>query len=274
MSRKQKAVSYFIPAMLGNWGKFMKNLMAFSESRYADSVVAKNGFSDGLSTIDLLDLVPDFNETVSSFTFLDGTSRVTDIALLKSLAKKFNNECEYLEIGSWRGESLLNVAPLCKNAVSLSLSKEEMKEFGFDERFIKMDGYFIKQLPNLKVIGHNSLTFDFSSLGKKFDLIFVDGDHSFEGVMSDTQNAFKLLKNENSIIVWHDFGESYEHMRNEVIGGVLEGAPAEAKKHIYRVSNTLCGIYIKGSFNTSRPGSMTEPNKTFDVSIKAQRIKK
>lgn len=272
MSRKQKAISYFIPAILGNWGKFMKSLMAFSEHSFADNQASKLGLTKGIPTIDILDLVPDMEETISSFSFLEGTSRVIDIAFIKSLARRFNSQCDYLEIGSWRGESLLNIAPLCKDIVSLSLSAEEMKSMGFDESVIAMDGYFVKNMPNIRRIGHNSLTFDFSSLGKKFDLIFVDGDHSYDAVKSDTKNAFKMLKNDNSIIVWHDCGMTYEDQRNEVIGAIVEGATIEQCKHIYRVSNSLCGIYIKGNFNTSYPPLVTEPTKIFEVSIKAQKL--
>ena len=274
MSRKQKAISYFVPAVIGNWGKFLKSLMAFSEHSYADSVAAKEGVEKGLPTIDILDLVPNLDETVSSFSFLTGTSRVIDIALLKSMVKRFNGQCDYLEIGSWRGESLINVAPHCRQVVSLSLSVTEMREMGFSEGVIKLDGYLLGDQPNIKRIGHNSVTFDFNSLGQKFDVIFVDGDHAFDAVKSDTINAFKMLKDENSIIVWHDCGNHYEDMRNEVIGAVIEGATHEQRKHIYRVSNTLCGIYIKGNFKISYPSEPCIPTKVFDVSIKSQPLNK
>ncbi len=269
MSRKSKAISYFIPAVLGNWGKFLKSLMAFSEVSYADDQMKRLGFAKGLPTIDILDLLPGLNETITSFSFLEGTSRVIDIAILKGLAKRFNGECDYLEIGSWRGESLVNVAPLCRSVVSLSLSKKEMEEMGFDPRCIMVDGYFLNNEPNIKRIGHNSLTFDFNSLNQKFDLIFVDGDHSYDAVKSDTINAFKMLKNEKSIIVFHDCGISYEDQRNEVIGAIMDGASPEQRKHIYRVSNSLCGVYIHESVKSAYATYIAEPNKTFEVTLKA-----
>jgi hypothetical protein len=272
MSRKQKAINYFLPAVFGNWGKFMKTLMGFSEQSYADNQALKFGLSKGLPTIDILDLVPDLNETVSSFSFLDGTSRVVDIALLKGLARRFNGQCDYMEIGSWRGESLVNISPLCREVVSVTLSKEEMKAMGFNPRMAMMDGYFLSSETNIRRIGHNSLTFDFNSLGKKFDLIFVDGDHTYDAVKSDTINAFKMLKDENSIIVFHDCGLTYEDQRNEVIGAIVEGATEEQRKHLYRVSNSLCGIYINGAQKTSYPEMVAEPNKTFEVTVKAKKF--
>jgi hypothetical protein len=272
MSRKQKAIQYFIPAVLGHWGKFMKHLMAFSEMRYADDVVAKMGFENSLPSVDLLDLAPNLQEELTSMTFLDMTSRVIDMVFMKAMARRFNGLCDYLEIGSWRGESLINMASVCKSVVSVTLSREEMREMKMDARMIELEGFFLKPEMNIKRIGHNSMTFDFSSLNQKFDLIFVDGGHDFESVKSDTINAFKLLKDENSIIIWHDCGYSYEDKRNEVIAAILTGANAEQQKHIYRVSNTLCGIYINGKFETSFTGTITAPNKVFEVSIKGKKL--
>src|SRR5690606_20830304 len=123
-----------------------------------------------------------------------------DILMLKSLAKRFD-ECSFLEIGSFRGESLAGVADIAKDCTSITLSDEEMRAFNLGEDFIKVHGLFSKNKENITTYRGNSLTFNFEALNKKFDLIFVDGDHSYNGVMQDTKNVFKLLKNENSIIV-------------------------------------------------------------------------
>jgi hypothetical protein len=50
----------------------------------------------------------------------------------------------------------------------------------------------------------DSRTFDFSPYRRSVDLVFVDGCHLYEGVLSDSQNAFDLL-GESGIILWHDF---------------------------------------------------------------------
>lgn len=271
MSRKKEAILNFIPAVLNNTSEFIKSLMAFSEIQKAKSVVKQYGFENGLPVVDLLELLPALNSSITRYSFLDGTSHPNDLVFLKELAKSIKH-CNYLEIGSWRGESLVNVVPECESAVAISLSKQEMRDMGFSERIIEMDGFFLKDFPNLKRIGHNSQTFDFSSLNQKFDLIFVDGDHTYQGVKADTASVFKLLKDENSIIVWHDCGNNYEDMRADVIAGILDGAPAEKRNSIYRVSNTLCGIYYpkKIAIKTYQP--VTKPDKYFDVSIQAQKL--
>src|SRR5450759_1277347 len=104
-----------------------------------------------LPTIDLCDLFPDFSESIDNYTFLDGTSLVPDIMLLKSLARSFNN-CAYLEIGSWRGESIANVYEVTKDCTSITLSEDEMRKMKISEDFIKVHGIFSNNLDNLKTI--------------------------------------------------------------------------------------------------------------------------
>ena len=158
---------------------------------------------DKLQTVDIQALLPNFNETIHHYTFLDGTSLAIDIALLKALARQFS-PCHYLELGSWRGESLANVAEIAEHCTSISFADADLKRLGFDAEMVRLNRFFSKNLPNVTHIGHNTRTFDYASLDQKFDLIFVDADHSYEAVRDDTKHVFPLLKNEHSMIVWHD----------------------------------------------------------------------
>ena len=224
-----------------------------------------------LPTIDLLDLIPDLHETTNDYSFLNDTSLITDILMLKALARRFE-QCSYLEIGSLRGESLAAVADVANNCTSITLSDEEMRAFNFDEGYIKVHGLFSKNKPNITTYRHNSQTFDFDTLNKKYDLIFVDGDHSYEGVLQDTKNVFKLLKDENSIIVWHDYGFNVETVRHEILCAILDGAPHEYRQDLYHVSNTMCAIFIKGKFETTFINKVNYPNKVFQVEVKAKKL--
>lgn len=51
----------------------------------------------------------------------------------------------------------------------------------------------------------DSATFDFSPYAS--DLIFVDGSHAYEYVLSDSRRALSTLRGGRGIIVWHDYGE-------------------------------------------------------------------
>ena len=50
----------------------------------------------------------------------------------------------------------------------------------------------------------DSRSFDFSPYHDKIDLMFIDGNHDYDYVLSDSENAFRCVK-EGGFIIWHDF---------------------------------------------------------------------
>ncbi|MEX0857880.1 MAG: class I SAM-dependent methyltransferase [Balneolaceae bacterium] len=225
-----------------------------------------------LPSINILDLFPGLDEEIDSYSFLQGTSLITDLVLLKSLAKKIS-KCAYLEIGSWRGESLVNVSNVTEDCTSLTLSSDEMKQLNFGEEFIKVHGVFSNHINKIKRIEANSHTYDFNQLDKKFDLIFVDGDHTYEGVLSDTKKVFPLRKSNSAVIVWHDYGFHTENTRYTTLKAILDGIPKDKHKNLYHVSNTMCAVYIE---NIELPVHFTKfpsfPNKKFSLKIKGEKL--
>lgn len=257
-----------ISKIVSNPKSIGKVLLDPDELEWRTRVSRMYGLDRGLPTIDLLDLVPGIDETIAPYCYMNGSSRTVDLALIKAVARRFP-DCRYLEIGALRGESLANVAEVARECVAVSLSDEEIIERGWGEEFRKNNGLFLGNVPNLTRIGHDSLTFDFSTIGT-FDLVFVDGDHSYEGVLSDTRSAFSVRRNDDSIIIWHDYGFEYETTRWSVMAGILDGAPADARGHIYHVSNTLCAIYVNGAYRTSFAEHPVIPNKVFSVRVTAE----
>jgi len=235
-------------------------------------VLKKYDLKFGLPTIDFLDLFHNFLEEITPLSFLPHGSLETDYALLKCLARTFE-KCRYLEIGAGWGESVANVSSVADDCVSLSLSDEEMRKEGYSDQFIKTSRFFSKNLPNVTVIGHNSQTFDFSTIGK-FDLIFVDGDHSYEAIKKDSENVFKLLKNEKSIIVWHDYLQIDGGLiRWPTLAAILDGCPAVKRRNLYHISNTMSAAYIPGKFKTVYTKDGLIPNKIFTSKLSVSHLK-
>ena len=209
---------------------------------------------------------------INTYSFLPGTSLITDMVLLKLLAKRFDN-CAYLEIGSWRGESLANVSDISSDCTSLTLSSDDLRAMNFGEQFIRVHGFFSNHIETVQRIERNSHTFDFESLGRTFDLFFIDGDHSYEGVFNDSRKIFPLRRNEKSIIVWHDYGFDTENVRYTTLKGILDGVPNNKHKNLYHVSNTMCAVYIE---NIDLPKGYTRfpssPNKVFSLRVVARQL--
>mgnify|MGYP000432711496 CR=1 FL=1 len=105
--------------------RFFKN---YNRNVYYKKQIIKNNFPTQLPTVDLLDLFDGkFNVELNKYTYLENTSTVIDLAILKALAQNIK-ECNYFEIGTFRGESAMNVASSAATVTSLNLSDEELRD--------------------------------------------------------------------------------------------------------------------------------------------------
>jgi predicted O-methyltransferase YrrM len=247
------------------------NVLLDNEDLHHTQVIEQFGLVNGLPEVLFEELAGDAPLTVNPFAFLDGGSMPTDLALLRQLAIRIKAE-HYFEIGTWRGESVSNVAEVVKNCCTLNLSEAQMHERGWEERYIRLHGFFSKQNPNIQHVVGDSRTFNFKSYEQKQDLVFVDGDHHFDSVVNDTQTAFNLLKGEKSIIVWHDYGHSPETIRWNILHAILLGTPPEKRKFLYAVSNTLCAVYIPEQLQTRTRINPQTPDSSFSIILKQHKI--
>lgn len=209
--------------------------------------------------------------TIQPFAFLGGSSLATDLGLLQLICKQNPIE-NYLEIGTWRGESIANVAPFISKGYTLNLSDEELLELGLKNDYIKMHSFFSKSIKNVTHLFGHSQKFDFESLHTKFDLIFIDGDHHTEAVYKDTIRLFDFLKNDESILVWHDAKSDSETPRYEVLLGIYRAIPTHLHENIYLVGNSMCAIYLTNKPNWEKAKINKAPKQYFEVSIKQKNI--
>lgn len=231
--------------------------------RYVDK---RYPFANGLPVVDLADLTGTSTGTVPVFAFLDGGSLPTDHFLLMNLASNIK-DCKYFEIGTWRGESVANVARHAAHCTTLNLSDEQMRKAGMNEDYINLIGFFSNHLPNVTHLRGDTNNFDFAGLNQKYDLIFIDGDHHYEMVKNDTQKVFAHLVHDRSIVVWHDYARNPETPRSEVFAGILDGLPAHLHQNLYHAGNTLSAVYSPAKYKTHTLKNPVRPDHFFNVGL-------
>ena len=243
------------------------NLVLTENETLKEEFKSKFNGLEALPQISFDDLTENLDENVELFV-LDGASLPTDLALLKTLAK---GKKSFFEIGTWRGESVWNVAKVIDDCTTFNLSAEEIAAFGLDPMYAELHGVLSKKNPKILHLEGNSKIFDFASLNKKYDLIFIDGDHSYEMVRNDTEKVFSHLVHDDTVVVWHDYAFNPEKIRYEVFGGIMDGLPEKFRNNLYHVKNTMCAVLIRGEFKTSKFQRFNNQPYVFDVNIKMKK---
>ncbi len=233
-----------------------------------DEYVKKRfNLSNGLSVVKIGDLFDNEEEIIYPYSFSDGGSLPTDLILLKKAAKSFD-ACKYFEIGTWRGESVVNVADIAEKCYTLNLSDSEMRELNFNENYIKQIGCYIKNTKNIICLKGNSLNFNYKKYKNKFDLVFIDGEHHYDYVLSDTKNVFKYLIHSNSIVIWHDYAYTPERVRNQVLAAILDGTPKEIHNKIYHPEGTISAIFINKKIKGNILDKYKQPENIYKIKLK------
>ena len=83
----------------------------------------------------------------------------------------------------------------------------------------------------------DSTQFDYAPYFGKMDLIFIDANHEYKYVKSDTENALKMLS-EHGTIVWHDY-PYWEGVWRYLDELFMSGLP------IYRIQDTRLACYTR-----------------------------
>ena len=216
------------------------------------------------SLLHFLDRLPQAARRVVPFAFGAGGSLPTDLLLLRALAHAMP-QCRYFEIGTWRGESAANVAAEAMDVVTLNLSAAELAALGASQQYIDLHGHFSRLVANVRHVTGNSGTYDYTSLGGPFDLIFIDGDHTAAAVRRDTELIFKHLVHPATVVVWHDASRQPGEPRWEVLAGIVEGLPVAASGQLVQVSHTLCAVYLPQPVPTQAPNSLADPTPWFEL---------
>ena len=141
-----------------------------------------------------------------------------DAAVLVPEVQKLKKGQVYLEVGVDRGKSL---------SIARMVAKEGVEVHGVDLR------------PDPKVSGtffHRKNSFKFK-LGKKVDVIFIDGDHSYEGCKADIDNWYPQMA-KNGVMLFHDCDASSPG----VVQAVEEFVANNKFKDVYYDPNDRCSM--------------------------------
>ena len=150
------------------------------------------------------------------------------------------------EIGCYRGQTTLALARM--NPTKTVYAIDRLTREGLPERQLQPGPETICELakgePNVQVIVADSNTLDWDQL-KDVSLIFIDGNHSYEGVRADSAKAFQYFGNKSGVIVWHDYysggpPESWLEV-NRYLDGLIEDGFA-----IYRPANSILAFMWVG----------------------------
>ena len=99
-----------------------------------------------------------------------------------------------LEIGAYSNGCTYAFASICKKVVSIDLVHRSTERFN-----------------NVTYITGNSHEVS-NDIDGKFDVIFIDGDHTYDGVKKDFE-LYSDLINKGGIICFHDIWDTEEHHR-------------------------------------------------------------
>lgn len=173
-----------------------------------------------------------FNEQIPLFTSL------YDVQTLIALSRTFSPKT-VIEIGIQRGETakcILANSPWIEKYVGIDVIPNHITMLEVQRGEVpQIAGECVKDDPRVELIvkPNGSRDLEPSDLPAA-DLIFIDGDHSTEGVLHDTLLARKVIK-KGGIICWHDYG-------NHLVPGVSEVIDTLNLKegnHIFLVEGTM-----------------------------------
>lgn len=154
----------------------------------------------------LVDLCFNFNYHGIRITPYQVKSEITELlGIIKDL-----KPCRILEIGTAKGGTLFLFSKvLPDNAEIFSIDRGMPFETFFRRWRVRFFESFVKHKNNMHILqlnSHSKSTFERLKKmlsGKKFDFLFIDGDHTYIGAKKDFEMYSKLVK-KGGIIAMHD----------------------------------------------------------------------
>jgi len=153
-----------------------------------------------------------FNEVYEKVKHIRAGCHTSELEKIYNLACEVPQDGLIVEIGSYFGSSACMMAQTGKQIICIDCFKAGFDGFGDDK--VYMEDEFKKNISpysNIKLYNNLSNTAK-KWVRKPIDLLFIDGDHSYEGVKADIQNYLFKVK-EGGKIVFHDYASSHHGVK-------------------------------------------------------------
>lgn len=189
----------------------------------------------------------------------NGGISYTELALLSAITRWMCPK-RILEIGTFNGWTSHNLALQLEDEAELltvnlpSGQRPRLESGGWNARYFPEESepsLLFEGRPTanrIKQIREDSANLSAKDFSYKFDLIFIDGSHSFAYIENDTKLALSVA-NDKAVIIWHDYGKPAHW------AGVTEYLHREGREgdlyptywlHHYRGPETSLVIYVHG----------------------------
>jgi predicted O-methyltransferase YrrM len=119
-----------------------------------------------------------------------------EIAAYRAMAETVKNGL-VVEIGVWCGRSLACIAPICR------ANRCRLVAIDPDPRFLRYQPHY-DGLDSVEFIVGKSADLAWQFSPQTIDLLFIDGDHTYEGVKIDLELWVPLVK-PGGIVAGHDY---------------------------------------------------------------------
>lgn len=174
-----------------------------------------------LPVVPLADVVPaDVPVRLRELRGVDGNVSPLELIVLAATVASTDARTIF-EIGTFDGRTALNLAanaapggvvytldlPAAEGDASLAVDTDDRKYMPVAARVAGVPDRAKRtsDAATIQRVYGDSASFDFSPYRGRVDVCFVDGAHSYEYVMSDSQRALEM-SHPCSVIFWHDYG--------------------------------------------------------------------
>lgn len=167
-----------------------------------------------------------------------------------------------LEIGIFKGDFLKFLSNNCNigniDAVDLfegincsgNVDGNDVVYYDLGKSFLELNNHY-KSYSNIKLYKSDSSLFLKNQIDNKYDIIYIDGDHTYLGVKNDLINAFAKIK-DGGYIMGHDYGINLKKAKYIYKFGVKKAVNEFCKEYNQKISAFALDGYISFSIKINK----------------------